>query len=134
MPVNSSGNIMLALGTYNFSIDSAAYESFRRDTQFKWASSERVGQRPAQQAIGPGIETITLPGVIYTHYLGGLGQLNAMRAEAGKLEPFQLCDGRGFIYGPWCITRVTETQTVFFNDGIPRKIEFSLSLVHYGDS
>jgi phage protein U len=44
-----------------------------------------------------------------------------------------LIDGNGFIYGRWLIESIQETKSVFFSDGNPRKIDFSLSLKRYNE-
>lgn len=125
--------IMLALGDYRFSLPTAAYEDLRRSTEQRWPSQDRVGAAPALQYLGPGADSIDLRGVIYPHYKGGLGQVDAMRAQAGRGVPLMLVDGRGMVYGWWVIERVEETQGVLFADGVPRRIEFGLNLKRYND-
>ena len=124
---------MLALGDYRFAVDTAAYLELRRTAEYRWRSQERLGKRPAQQYLGPGEESIELPGAIYPAYKGGLGQLDRMRAEAGKGQPLMLTSGAGDVLGKWCITRVEETGSLFHSDGAPRKVEFRLRIVHYGE-
>lgn len=126
-------NVMMKLGAFTFSVNTAAYDEFSRTSAFRWQGQERYGQFPAQQYTGPGEDTITLSGDIYPNYAGGLGQLNAMRFEAGKGMPLFLVDGRGFIWGKWVIKSVHESQTTFFADGVPRKQSFSLELTRYGN-
>ena len=38
--------IMMALGSYRFSMDTAAYQEFRRQTSYRWTEQDRVGPRP----------------------------------------------------------------------------------------
>lgn len=125
--------VMLALGDFRFSIDSAAYQSLRRSVEYRWAEIARVGTRPGRQFVGIGGEEIALAGVIYPAYRGGLGQVAEMRRLAGLGEPLLLVDGQGQIWGKFCISRVDEDQAVFFSDGTPKRQDFSLSLVHYGE-
>jgi len=125
--------VMMALGDYRFSVDTAAYGSQKRSTGYRWAKQEVIGAHPRYQFIGQGEDTQSLSGVILTTYQGGLGQLDDMRAEAGLGEPLQLIDGVGWVYGLWCITKISETKTVFFADGAPRKVEFSLDIVRYSE-
>jgi phage protein U len=124
---------MMKLGEYTFSIDSAAYQSLSRSTEYRWQSQSRVGRLPSMQFMGPGSETISLNGTLYPPFRGGLGQLDAMRAMAGKGEPLMLTDGTGRIWQHWIIEQVEETQQVLFNDGTPRKVEFRLQLSRYGE-
>jgi phage protein U len=124
---------MMKLGGYTFSINTAAYQSLTHSTAYNWKSQERIGRLPAQQFTGQGEETVTLEGAVYPHFKGGTGQLNAMRAEANKGLPLMLVDGTGVIWQKWCIKQIDETQRELFSDGTPRKIEFNLQLVRYGE-
>jgi len=126
-------NIMMRLGAFNFSISTAAYQAFTRSSGYRWQGQDRYGQGPAQQFTGYEAETITLEGDIYPDYAGGIGQIDNMRAEAGKGIPLMLLDGRGYVWGKWVINSIRETQEVFFSDGVPRKQSFTLQLTRYGD-
>lgn len=127
---------MAKLGPFMFGIGTAAFQQLQRVSTYKWVAQERVGRKPAQQNTGQGADTITLSGVIYPHYYGGLGQIKAMRDMAETGRPMQLVyafEVVGQFAGQWCITEIKETRTVFFADGTPRKIEFDLTLVEYGE-
>ncbi|PPD17264.1 MAG: phage tail protein [Methylomonas sp.] len=126
-------NIMMRLGRLTFSVSTAAYQDFTREANYRWQPQERYGQLPAQQFTGPGEENLSLSGDIYPDYAGGLGQLDAMRAEANQGLPLMLVDGRGYIWGKWVIKSIREQQAVFFSDGAPRKQSFSLDITRYGD-
>ena len=126
-------DVFMALGEYRFSMSTAAYDSFKRETKWRWASQERLNRTPAKQYIGPGDDTITLDGVIYPHYRGGLQQIDTMRYEADKGEPLLLVDGLGYIYDYWVITQISETQSQIWQSGIPLKQQFSISLEFYGE-
>ncbi len=125
--------VMMMLGRYQFSLDTAAYQNLHRDAEYRWPEQSRIGRIPARQFVGPGGETIEIEGSIYPHYRGGLGQLERLREIAGRGRPLLLTDGRGKVWGTWCIERVSETQTVFFGNGDPRRIEFRLTLARYGE-
>lgn len=127
---------MARLGAFSFGIDTAAFQELQRASTYRWEQKNRIGRKPAQQNVGQGADTITLQGVIYPHYRGGLGQIEAMRRQAASGEPLPLIyafETVGQFCGQWCITSIEETRTVFFDNGTPRKIEFSLSLVEYGE-
>lgn len=126
-----SGDIMMALGGaegFQFSLNTAAYGTLKRKTEWRWPKVERLEKGPARQSIGPGDDTMTLEGVIYPHFRGGVRQIEKMRALAGKGEPLALVDGMGYAYGLWCIEAVEETASAFLSNGAPRKMEFTLSL------
>lgn len=125
--------IMLALGDFRFSIDTAAYDALSRSHEYRWEVQERLGRKNALQYMGPGAETISLDGTIYPQYRGGLGQLDSMRAEADKGAPLLLVDGRGLVWGEYVIRQIDEGQSAFFDNGAPRKITFKVALEAYGE-
>lgn len=126
-------DVMLKLGSYTFSVATAAYGQLSRSTDYRWKSQELVGARENLQYVGPGSETITLAGVVYPHYRGGLGQIDAMRAEAGRGVPLLLVDGLGRVHGRFVIEKIDEQQDAFMRSGVPRKQQFSLSLRRFDD-
>lgn len=127
---------MARLGAFTFGIDTAAFQELQRVSTYRWEAKNRIGRKPAQQNVGSGADTIRLDGVIFPHYRGGLGQIAALRAQAAAGEPLPLIyafETAGQFCGRWCVAEISETRTVFFENGAPRKIEFSLSLVEYGE-
>ncbi|MGI0119888.1 phage tail protein [Zooshikella sp. RANM57] len=60
---------------FRFSRDTAAYQSSQQTHHYRWNQQERILNTPAYQYIGPGRQSLTLNGVIYPYYLGGLEQV-----------------------------------------------------------
>lgn len=120
--------VMMQLGSFQFGINTAAYQDLQRRSEYRWAAQERFGRLDALQFTGPAGETITLAGVIYTEYRGGNGQLDAMRALAGRGRPQLLIDGYGRLMGRWVIESVDEGQSTFAAFGRARKQEFTMQL------
>jgi phage protein U len=118
----------MMLGSYMFSLNTAVFQGLDRKTEYRWVVLERLGQDAALQYTGPGADTISLPGVVYPSWRGGGGQLDKMRALAGKGQPQLLIDGAGNIYGRWVIEGIEEKQSVFAAFGQPLKQEFTISL------
>ncbi|WP_413874174.1 phage tail protein [Albidovulum sp.] len=125
--------VMMALGLFRFGVNRAAYQTFRRSAEFRWEKLDRIGRAPALQFLGPDADEITLEGVIYPHFKGGLRQVELMRLSARLGQPMMLVDGLGWIWERWVIAGVEETKSVFLADGAPRKIEFALTLRAYGE-
>ena len=121
-------NVMMMLGGFQFCILTAAYQELNRQSEYKWPSQHRFGQRPSSQFVGIGEETITLAGIIYPEYRGGFHQVDNMRAMAGRGQPMLLVDGLGKLWGRWMIESIGEKQTLFAAFGAPRKQEFTLQL------
>jgi len=125
--------MLLALGKYRFSVNTAAFQSLSKSNEYRWAQQERLTVDPALQYIGPGSQSINVQGVIFPHYKGGLNQVDDMRSEAALGKPLLLTDGQGKIHGTWVIERIEETQSIFFSNGTPRKVEFRVNLKKYDD-
>lgn len=124
---------MMALGTFRFSIDTAAYQELKRKTEWRWPIQERIGRTPARQFLGRGRDTIKLKGTIFPFYKGGLRQISAIRDEADQGKPLILMSGEGEYMDKWVISGVEETAGVFLGPGLPRKVEFDIELEFYGD-
>ena len=126
--------MMMTLGMFVFETKSLPYKQLQRDTQWRHPSQARVGQRPAHQYTGPGEDTIKLTGTLYPEITGGRMTLDDVRIMADEGKAWPLIEGSGRVYGFWSIQSVSETSTVFFPDGTPRKIEFGINLLRVDDS
>jgi uncharacterized protein len=124
--------VMLALGAFRFGVSQSGYQSLSRTAAYRWEKLDRLGRAPALQYLGPDAQEITLEGVIYPHFKGGLRQIEFMRLLAGTGMSQMLVDGLGFVWDRWCVTSIEERKSVFMADGAPRKIEFTITLQAYG--
>lgn len=120
--------MMMSLGLFVFSMQTLAYNELQRQTDWRHPSNSRVGARAAYQYTGPGEDQITLPGVLLPQLSGTRTSLDVLREMANTGRAWVLVDGTGRVYGAWIIERLTEGHTLFFGDGAPRRIEFTLSL------
>lgn len=128
--------MLMSLGGFKFKMNTAAYQSFQRTTNYRWPALNRYGQRPARQYTGPGDETINVSGTIYPGQPSTLPApvdvMDQLRERAASGKALAMVNGRGQIMGRWVVLSINENHSVFFADGTPRKIEFSMSLAHYG--
>lgn len=134
----SDQNILMGLGDLRFTVQKLNFHELDRKWEYRWASQERLGRRPAQQFLGPGEEHITLHGTTFPNhplFAGTLSRLNQMRNDAamGKAFPLGAMAGsRARYYGRWCVRAIQDAQTHFWPNGQPAKIEFTIELVEYG--
>lgn len=128
--------MQMILGKFIFGLreTGVAYQQLQRMTSQRWSSHERVGQRAAQQHLGPRDDDITLPGVIMPEICGNqspssLIKLRQMMAE-GKPQSLIVVSANsrvGDLKGKWIVLEVNETQQELLGN-LPRKIEFSVKL------
>lgn len=126
--------MMMALGTFVFSLPTLAYQQLQRSSSWRHAASERVGARAAHQYVGPGEETIELSGLVAPELTGSPASIATLKAMANEGRPLAMVAGTGEVMGSYLITDIVETGTLFFPDGTPRKIEFRMSLLRDDDA
>lgn len=125
--------MMMCLGQFVFSLNTLAYQEMQRQTNWRHGANSRIGARAALQFMGPGDDTITLPGVILPEF-GQRTSLDEVHDMADTGEPFVLVDGAGRVYGLFVITDKSETGSVFDQLGRPKRIEFSITLKRVDDN
>ena len=123
--------MLLSLGDFRFSVDTAAYDDLSIEAEYPWAKVDRLGNTPQLQSVGKEHRTMSLKGLIITTYRGGVGQLETLRTMAGKMTPLELVTGDGRALGKWCVMKVSENDSAFFADGMPKKQTFSLELERF---
>lgn len=126
--------MMLALGMFVFMRQTLPHQTLQRDAEYRWPSNSRVGKRDSFQFLGPGEEKITLAGTLYPELTGGKLTMTAIRLMADQGRAWSLLDGTGTIYGMYVINNISETGSLFFADGTPRKIDFTLTLTRVDES
>ncbi|AKH88147.1 phage tail protein [Edwardsiella tarda] len=126
--------MMLTLGMFVFQLQTTPYQSLQRDVDYRYPSNSRVGKRPAIQFLGVNEERITLSGVLLPEITGGRLSMLALDAMAAEGKAWPLIGGDGTIFGMFVASSIHETRTVFFADGAPRRIEFSLTLTRVDES
>jgi hypothetical protein len=135
-------DILMTLGDgqvrFIFSIDTAAYQSLQRRTEWRWPAQDRLWNDPARQFTGRGNDEITMEGVILPAYRGGLGQIAAMREladaalrDGSGARPLLLVTGYGDVLGEWVITGIEEEQPAIGPSGAPLEQRFRLTLAAY---
>lgn len=124
--------MMLSLGDFQFSIDTAAYAQLSLRAEYSWAAVERLQNTPRFQATGKETRSVTLDGVVYPGYRdAGISQIETLREAAVKMEPQYLMAGDGKYLGRWVVKSISQTDSVFLEDGLPQKQEFTLELERF---
>jgi phage protein U len=125
--------MLMALDQFVFGLDTLAFQELQRQTQWKHRRSSRINARDANQYLGPGEDTITLSGVLAPELTGDLASLVELRQMADAGAAYAMVDGAGTVYGAFIIEGLTEGQTLHYEDGVPRRVEFSISLSRTDD-
>jgi phage protein U len=125
--------MMMSLDQFVFSLKTAPFKELQRQRSWKHRTSSRVGSRDASQFTGAGDDTITLNGLVAPETIGSIASLNELATMGDTGDAYVLVDGIGNVYGAFIIDGLNETQTYHTAEGIPRRIEFSLTLKRVDD-
>ncbi|PTB19559.1 oxidoreductase [Trinickia symbiotica] len=127
--------MMMSLDQFVFALATTPYKELQRQRSWKHRTSSRVGARDASQFTGAGDDTITLNGMVAPdNGIGTIASLEKLAKMGDAGEAYVLVDGIGYVYGAFVIESLHETATYHTREGIPRKIEFSLTLKRVDDS
>lgn len=121
--------MMMTLGFFVFDLRTTPYDQAQRQSSWRLPSQSPINHRPVYQFLGPDDDTLTLNGSVYTAISAGRVSLDLIRVMAEQGKAWPLIEGSGRMYGFWSITSVNETSTHLLRDGVPQKIEFSITLV-----
>lgn len=125
--------MLMSLGEFIFEINTAPFETFKRQNAWRWPSNSRTTSTNAHQFTGKDEESVDLAGVLMPEVSGGPSNLRQLREMADKGEPYLMMAGNGEIFGYYIITNISEDRSYFLADGTAQKIDFSLQLKRYYD-
>lgn len=125
--------MMMALGLFVFSLDTAPYSEFQRQVGWRHPGNNRVGRRPSHQFTGPDDETITLSGKLMPELSGGDLTLAVLELMGDTGDSYTLIEGTGRYYGQFIIDSLDTKKSVFFQDGKARVCDFTIKLTRVDD-
>ncbi|WP_445115010.1 phage tail protein [Acinetobacter sp. WZC-1] len=126
--------MLMSLGQFIFKTDTLSFTEIQRQRSWNYAENSVAKGRSKKQYIGPGTDTITLPGLIYEEYgFGTRFSLDELAAMASTGQGFVLMDGNGYLYGVYIIDSIDETKSILLDNGVPRKVDYTLKLTRTDD-
>jgi len=135
---------MMTLGTFQFCVDEAAYQSFQRTLSWRWGEQQRFGQMDSLQYVGQAVPSITFSGEVYTdnrrisispeEWVVGTRPVRELSELGDTQAPQLLISGIGEILGYWVVTDFSDTADRFLMAGIPKHQQFTMTIKYYGDN
>ncbi|HHB1424471.1 TPA: phage tail protein [Serratia odorifera] len=125
--------VMLMLGDFEFSIDTATYNQLTREASWRWGEQERIGKADLLQYTGKSARSVKIEGEAHALFRNGVDAINDLYLLADKAEPQQLVSGAGDVLGWWVIMDFNDANTSFLPSGAPRKKTYSMTIKHYAD-
>lgn len=127
--------MILALGQFLFSTDTATFNEIQRNRTWTYASNSIAQGRDQYQYTGVGEETISIPFLIYqANGFGNRQSIDDLAEMADTGAGYLLIDGIGYIYGVFTITSIDDTRSYLTINGVPQKIDGTLKLTRVDDN
>jgi hypothetical protein len=137
-------DVMMALGSFQFGVRTAEYQSLKTSMSWRWAKKDRYGRKPAQQFHGADAATKSFEITIYPQNAADLGRYQQLKALADKGEPVRLVAGgakwvngslvsSGADLGLWVIEKLDVDESLFMRDGTALEQKGSLQISEYGE-
>jgi phage protein U len=136
-----ASDLMMRWGEFKWGVPTSApkYQRMMRTSEYRWTAVDLIGQLAALQYVGPGAETVTLAGLFWPHdvqteetfaddFNDALKMMDNLRAASEDGKPRQLADSRGKVWGEFVMVRVEESHDLFWMNGIPKRISFTVQL------
>jgi phage protein U len=105
-----------------------SFTELSRETDAEWSKIEVTGREAALHWTGPKSQDITIKGVLFPVALGGLGELDGLRADCSAGKVMTLVTGAGDNLGRYVLEKVSEEMSQHSADASPGKVSYTLKL------
>lgn len=124
--------MLAAIGMFVFSTETALFDAFDRERDWRHERTGRFGARAASQFVGPGEDAVRLSGRLVPEVAGSYSAMETLAemAETGEAHP--LMNGRGEVLGIFTIDRIGERKSNLVDDGSSRWNDFTIELTRVG--
>ncbi|WP_454719428.1 phage tail protein [Citrobacter freundii] len=130
----ADARVMMMLGDFAFSVDTAAYNHLAREAAWSWSEQARIGQQSLLQYTGKNGRTVRIEGESHVFFgKSGTEAVNTLYELADQAEPLLLVSGEGDVLGWWVVERFSDSTDRFLPGGGHRNKKWSLELKHYAD-
>ncbi|KGQ66582.1 phage tail protein [Gallibacterium anatis] len=125
---------LASLGLFVFMQRTIPFQSLSRESSWRHPTNNVIGLMPKTQFIGKESETITISGRLAPEVTGGRVSIKLLELMADLGDAYPLIDGATFeLIGYFVIEKISEERTELFGDGVPRLIDFSMTLKRTDD-
>lgn len=133
---HADNEVMLALGDFQFSIDTAQYQGLTTSHSWRWAKKDRVGHKPARQFHGSDSSSKTLDIMIYPQSKSDLLLLDKLKKQGDSGLPHRLIGGTptgGADLGLWAMEKLDIAEADFLTNGIGLELKATLMIAEWGE-
>ena len=131
----ADARVMMMLGDFAFSVDTAAYNQLAREAAWNWSEQPRIGQQSLLQYTGKNGRTVRIEGESHVFFGKiGTGAVDTLYDIADRAEPQLLVSGEGDVLGWWVVERFSDSTDRFLPGGGHRNKKWTLELKHYADN
>lgn len=119
--------MMALIGDFAFTLSKKSFNKLSRTLNYSFAEIPKAQDYEGSQSVGKDTEEISISGDLIT-LKSGLKPLAALEAIANRKEAVPFIMGYGDVLGDFKITKISQDQSVFLDDGKSVKISFDIQL------
>jgi phage protein U len=133
LPIGRTDKYLMMLGDFKFEVLKNAYETAKRDSNYRWVEKKRLLGYSKLQYNGIDSETMELSGNIYMEIAKNTGQQSyeqlSEMARSGK--PYSLVNSSGKSLGMWVILSLSWDFSNITVNTVAKKTSFKIVLKNY---
>ena len=122
---------LLSYGDAVFLASKNGYETLKHSAAYEWAEVPLLNRPPAYQYTGPGAESVTIDGVLFSDLTDIEAEEALLRGYAQSGAPAFLISAIGEVLGRWFIESLDFETSTLNPDGTAKLKPFTISLKRY---
>lgn len=120
--------MLFLIGSVAITVTDLNFHEGSESTEATFAEKSVLGKRPPLEAVGDGPETRKFSGRLFPHKLGGLDELEVLRAHKTAQQAVPVMRGDGVPLGWYVITNMEVKSQRFDAQGVGRYLEIEITL------
>lgn len=120
--------MLMALGMFVFEMGTLPYEEIRRRIAWRHEGAARLGALPENQFLGPDSDEVSIQGTLVPQIAGKASSIARIEEMGAQGDEYALVDGLGNVIGHYVIRGLDTRSSHFIENGIARKIDFTIDL------
>lgn len=121
--------MLAALGLFVFDMTTLPFSELEENDEWHHSSNARFRARPSSQFLGIGQADLAILGALVPEIAGSYSSIDTLKQMADTGEAYPLVEGTGRVRGDYKIIRLRQRKGELIDNGLPRKIDFSIDLM-----
>lgn len=120
-------SVMAMISDFVFTMNETDFNALTKNCSYGFAEIQKAQDYAGTQSTGKEAEDISISGSVTT-LSAGINPLMALYKIASKKEAVSFILGYGLVLGDYVITKISENESIFLDDGCAIKVDFTIDL------